>query len=112
LANSAYVQHSEIYNFSEVRATKAAIQEVECKGRRENMKDYDATKRIREIRNVLGDNDRQCFFTITEVGKLIGKKNFRTAKKFVEGLPETNINGRVCYFVNDIARKLYQNQCG
>jgi len=79
---------------------------------REKPSSQDAAKRIREIRNVLGDNDRQCFFTITEVGKLIGKKNFRTAKKFVEGLPETNINGRICYFVNDIARKLYQNQCG
>ena len=72
--------------------------------------DYDKQQRIREIRNIISDNDRQCFFSIADIAKMIGKKKYDTAKKFVDDLPCIKINGRACYFVGDIAKKVYQNQ--
>ena len=67
-------------------------------------------KRIREIRNILSDNGRQCFFTHSEVGRMIGKKKYESTEKFLYGIPAININGRKCYFVGDIAKKIYSSQ--
>ena len=67
-------------------------------------------RRIREIRNVISANDKQCFFSIQEIASLIGKKSYDTAKTFVDGLPAMQINGRKCYFVNDLARRFYERQ--
>lgn len=74
------------------------------------MADTEATKRIREIRNVLSNNGRQCFFNKTEIGVIIGKHHPDAINRFVDDVPAVVINGRKSYFVNDIARKLYHAQ--
>lgn len=48
---------------------------------------------------------------LTGVRKLLGVTDDRTAKKFLEGIPSYDINGRARWMALDIARKLEEVRC-
>lgn len=60
----------------------------------------------RELRDIISGYGKQCFFSISQITKMLGVKDRRTAEKFVADLEKVNVNGRRLYFINDIARKL------
>lgn len=48
---------------------------------------------------------------VTAVRKLLGVTDDRTAKRFLEGVPSYNINGRARWMALDVARKLEESRC-
>ncbi len=60
----------------------------------------------RELRDIISGYGRQCFFSLKEVGEIIGIKDFRSIERWLEGMDVTMINNRKKYFINDIARRL------
>ena len=60
----------------------------------------------RELRDIISNYGKQCFFSLKEVGEIIGLKDFRAIERWLSDMEFTTINGRKKYFINDIARKL------
>lgn len=50
--------------------------------------------------------------TITDVGREIGVKDFKSIKKFLIGVPVVDVNGRPKYGVIDFARRIHERRSG
>lgn len=63
---------------------------------------------------VLADELRKKYggmLNLTGVKQVLGVADDRTAKKFLEGVPHYDINGRARWMVTDVARKLDEARC-
>lgn len=63
---------------------------------------------------VLADELRKNYggmLNLAGVKQVLGVTDDRTAKKFLEGVPHYDINGRARWMVTDVARKLDEARC-
>lgn len=58
------------------------------------------TRQIKET--LLSQNNKQCFFTVTDIMRMFGWKSDKPVKRLVKAMPKIDVNGKTMYFIGDL----------